>query len=314
MDDLRAICVQHTVFLRREAIEAGYDDRVLQRACRDAVIHRVRQGAYVFMDDWRDLTPEGRHLVTCAAVVRTAKATSVLSHVSAVVAYGMPVWDLPLHEVHLTRLDRLAGRSEAGVRQHRGRIAASDTRTHQGFAVTSPARTALDLTTLVDVEHSLPVLSEMIRATLVTEPELLAELEGKHRVPHTLTSRIAVKLADGRLESVGECRCYYMFFRHGVPLPEPQYEVYDRWGMLLGRVDFAWPELGVFVEFDGKQKYVKYLKDGETVVDAVLREKKREKQICRATGWECLRVTWADLYHPERVCAELMQMLGLKAA
>ena len=42
-------------------------------------------------------------------------------------------------------------------------------------------------------------------------------------------------------------------------MPMPQYEVFDQLGHLLGRVDFAWPELGVFVEFDGKEKYLKYL-------------------------------------------------------
>ena len=46
-------------------------------------------------------------------------------------------------------------------------------------------------------------------------------------------------------------------------------------------MDFAWPEFGVFLEFDGKEKYTKYLKEGESVVDAVLREKKREELICR---------------------------------
>ncbi len=81
-------------------------------------------------------------------------------------------------------------------------------------------------------------------------------------------------------------------------MPIPQYEVYDDNGRLVAVVDFAWPELGLFVEFDGKIKYRAPDRDGETVVDVVLREKKREELVCRITGWRCLRVVWADLYQP----------------
>ena len=39
----------------------------------------------------------------------------------------------------------------------------------------------------------------------------------------------------------------------GLPPPERQFEVRDRHGELLGRVDLAWPGLGMFVELDGQQ-------------------------------------------------------------
>ena len=44
-------------------------------------------------------------------------------------------------------------------------------------------------------------------------------------------------------------------FRAGIPQPELQYAVADENGELIGLVDFAWPEFGVIVEFDGKAKY-----------------------------------------------------------
>ena len=68
-----------------------------------------------------------------------------------------------------------------------------------------------------------------------------------------------------------------MFWRGGLPKPLSQYAVVDGHGRTVARLDFAWPEFGVFLEFDGKEKYTKYLKEGESVVDAVLREKKREE-------------------------------------
>ena len=39
----------------------------------------------------------------------------------------------------------------------------------------------------------------------------------------------------------------------------------------------AWPDYGVFLEFDGKEKYLRYRRPGESVIDTVLREKRREK-------------------------------------
>ena len=70
-------------------------------------------------------------------------------------------------------------------------------------------------------------------------------------------------------------------------------------------VDFAWPELGLFLEFDGKIKYQKLLKEGESPSDVVIREKRREELVCRLTGWRCIRIVWADLYRPERTAANI---------
>jgi len=313
MDDLRAICNKDTVFLRREAIKLGYDDKALQRARRADVLHRVRHGAYTFTDIWDILNERERHLVTCASVLRTTESAAVLSHTSAVAAFGLPLWELPLDEVHVTRMSRKTGRSDADIRQHHGQLAKTAITQAHSMPVTSPARTALDLTTITDVDHALPVLSEMLRRDLTTIADLRAESDAARHVPGTLASDLAIRLADRRLESVGECRCWHMFFCHAMPMPQPQFEVFDRWGVLLGRVDFAWPELKVFVEFDGKEKYLKFRKEGESVIDAVRREKRREESICRATGWRCIRLTWADLYTPAATCARIREMFAIAA-
>jgi hypothetical protein len=313
MDDLRAICNEKTVFLRREAIEAGYDDKALHRAMRKEVIHRVRHGAYSFADAWAKLDERERHLVTCAAVLRTTRAPGVLSHISAVAALGLPTWELPLDEVHLTRTTRKTGRNGAGIRQHHGHLEQADITTAGGLPITAVARTAVDLTTLTDVEHAVPVLSEMLRREMTTIVELQNEVDGARHVPGTLTSDLGIRLADKRLESVGECRSWCMFFRQAMPMPQPQYEVFDQWHVLIGRVDFAWPELKVFVEFDGTEKYLKHRKEGESVLDAVRREKRREEAICRATGWRCIRMTWADLYDPVGTCARIREMFSIAA-
>lgn len=92
-------------------------------------------------------------------------------------------------------------------------------------------------------------------------------------------------------------------------MPEPQYEIKDANGRVVARVDFAWPELGVFLEFDGMVKYQKPLREGETASDVVVREKQRQDLICRLTGWRCIRIVWADLAHPERTAALIRSVL-----
>jgi len=66
----------------------------------------------------------------------------------------------------------------------------------------------------------------------------------------------------------------------------------------VARVDFAWPELKVIVEFDGAEKYHRYRLPGETIEQMVMREKRREDLIREATGWIVIRITWADLGTP----------------
>ena len=309
-DELHAICDQHGLFLRHEALTLGYSDKDLARSRRAKVIHRVRHGSYVFRDLWEALPATEQHHVCAMAVLRTSRTPLVLSHTTAVVAHGAPTWELPLVNVHVTRRDRRGGRHDAGVTQHRGLLLPSDVVEIRGVDVTSATRTALDLTTIVDVEHCLPVFDHLLNIG-ATDKSLLRKGSEAMKLWHdTLNTDLIIRLANPRCESVGESRSWHLFWRYGVPAPEAQYDIRDAGGELIARVDFAWPELGVFLEFDGKEKYLKYRREGETVVDAVLREKKREERICRLTGWRCIRITWADLYRPSETAAYINSVLA----
>lgn len=83
-----------------------------------------------------------------------------------------------------------------------------------------------------------------------------------------------------------------------VPAPTLQYEVLDHCSQLVGRCDFAWLERRTVGEFDGEVKYGRFLRPGETIEEAVLREKLREDAI-RDQGWQVVRWTWDDLWTPQ---------------
>lgn len=299
------------VALRKELITLGYNDRALGRLTQDGVLAKPRRGAYCDGPRYRSLDDSGKHAIRTRAAIKQAGTEVVVSHVSAVPEYEAPTWGLDLSDVNLTREDGKTGRREAGIQQHRGKILEGDVVTRNGIKVMSGTRTALEVSLVASVEAALAVMCHMLRFGFTTL-EALAERYDQSigRWPFSLKTEIVLRLADPRFESVGEVRTFFLCFRHGVPLPQPQYEIHDLLGRLVARVDFAWPDLKVFLEFDGRIKYQKLLKPGENPTDVVLREKEREKMIKRLTGWRCLRITWADLEHPERTAARILAELA----
>lgn len=306
---LKQLCDEHGAFLRKDAVRLGYDDRMIEALIRAGEWHRVRRGAYTLEPLWADADDRRRHGILARAAHRAAKSPAVLSHTSAVLEHTDQYWGLDLHEVHLTRLDGRAGRREAGIRQHRGQVIDGDVVVADGVPATSVVRSALELTTITDVERSLIVINGLLHAKECTREQLLTRYAGMESWPNTLTTELTLRIADPRIASVGESRTQYLLWSQGLPYAEPQYPVHGRHGELLAYLDFAWPSHKVWLEFDGKAKYVKYLESDETPGDVVMREKKREDLVRRLTGWHCIRITWSDLATPERTAAMIWREL-----
>lgn len=306
---IAAIEATHGVFLRPEVLALGYRDEHITAFIDRGDWHRVRRGAYTLGETWRAADEAARYRRLSIAVIRQARTAVVASHTSSVALHHGPLWGLDITRAHITRLDRCAGRKEAGVHQHRGEILDGDLVAVGPYQVTTATRSALEITTIASIEVSLCVMNDFLHRKLTTKAALETRFAQIDTWPDTLNTRIIVSLSDPRVESVGETRSYVMCWRAGLPRPEPQYEVHDERGTLIGRVDFAWPEHGVFLEFDGREKYLKHRRPGESVLDAVLREKRREELICQITGWRCIRITWADLANPEVTAARIRNLL-----
>lgn len=310
MDErLMAICAELGVFLRREAEELGYHDQAIASLVKHKVWHRVRRGAYTSTRIWEALDDAGRYALLTRAALRQARADVVLSHTSALAEYGVPLWGCDFGTVHLTRLDARAGRHESGVQQHSGKLLPGEIVHRNRVPVTSGTRTALDMTTTCGTEVSIAVVDALLHAGHTT-PELLGNRYAlMSQWPNTLHTDLVLRLADGRSESVGETRTRYLCWRQGLPAPIPQVPIFDASGREIARVDLAWPEHGVFLEFDGKVKYEALLKEGERPSDVVVREKMREQLIIELTGWRCIRVVWADLYRPDQTAMRIRNLL-----
>lgn len=302
------------VVLRRDVVRTLSDDRVLTRAVRNGSLVRIRQGAYVLGTVWQQADREARHLLLVRAVLKQYGDDVAASHASAHLVLGGPSWGLDLTNAHLTHLTPIGGRRRsARIIHHHGACLVDDvTRTDEGW-MTAAARTALDTASLAPRVPAVAVLDWHLNQGLTTLEELTRVFERMEQWPRTLSLQMVLRLADGRSESVAETRARLLFLESGLPAPTPQYEIHHPSGRLAGRVDFAWPEYKVMVEIDGLEKYLRLRRAGESVADAVVREKKREDLLRELTGWTMLRFVWSDLDRPRATADRVRRALSRAA-
>ena len=164
--------------------------------------------------------------------------------------------------------------------------------------LTSPPRAAVETASLVGVERALVIFDGAIDLDLATPEELAAMYRRVDGWPQTQHLQVPIRLMRPGAQSVGETRSRFLCWTQGLPEPELQFEVRNEVGIVIGIADMAWPEHGVLGEFDGKVKYGRLLLPHETPGDAVFREKRREDEMRRITGYVFVRVIWWDLGRP----------------
>lgn len=231
----------------------------------------------------------------------------VLSHVSAPIMHELPVWQLPLERVHFTRNGPGSGRVEKLRHVHTTRLEPRHIVMRNGIALTSAARTIVDIARSSPFEQAVVVGDAALHRGLVSADDLREQIDLLRNAAGMDQARLAVDFMDGRSESVGESRSRVLFHREGIGPPRLQALLRDSFGTVIGRVDFLFDE-SVVGEFDGKVKYGALLRPGDDPGDVVFREKIREDAI-REAGWIVIRWTWADLEHPERLIARILNAL-----
>ena len=179
-----------------------------------------------------------------------------------------------------------------------------------GLPLSVAARCAVEVTTMTTLEPALVTVNGMLHAGMLSAEKFAAMACSLKHWPDSLNTALVIRLCDARIESVGETRVDFLCWSQHLPRPTPQVKVRDEYGQVVARVDFAWPDLGVFVEFDGREKYRRFRRENESLEDFLMREKQREERICQLTGWVCIRISWADLEHPERTARRIRRVLA----
>lgn len=295
MDDVR---------LARELVTNGLTKLAISNEVRRGTLHRVRRGAYATRDD---TDPARAHRRLLDATLAVTHPGAVVSHGSAAVLHGLPVPAAALDRVHLTRDRDGGGQRRRWVQVHGHHLDPEDVWQVDGLATTSPARTVVDLACGSRLPDAVAV-GDAALGQGAEVGDLLAVLARVGPRRGIATARRAIELLDARSESYGESVSRVLMAGRGLA-PTPQVLVYDRRGAFVGRVDFAWPELGVVGEFDGRVKYGRDLAPKQDPTDVLWDEKLREDRL-RELGWLVVRWTWADLQHPDEWLARLVRTLG----
>jgi hypothetical protein len=253
---------------------------------RSSAWRRIFRGVYVHRD-----VPDSHELRARAACVLLPRA--VVSGRSAAV-----LWDADLagtdDEVEVTVPPASHAVRIPGLRVRRAALPSGHRTFLRGTPVTTPEATALRLAGLLPGDEAV-VAVDQILATRAARLDDVRALAATARGRGAARARTACSLADGLAASPQETRVRLLLHRSGLPEPVAQHRVLDAHGRFVARVDFAWPEQKLAVEYDGQWH-----------ADPGQFSKDRERlNRLTAAGWRVIFVTAADLRDPLRLLGRI---------
>lgn len=273
---------------------AGMSDKAIASATRRKILIRLFQGAYIQETTWSSLKPWQRDEVLLAGHVVGSHSRGVYSHTSAARLQGLRTWGCG-PKVHITH-SYAPGNSGHGsnVVMHQQSYAVEQIVMMdvglRHVPVTSLAQTVVDCARFLAFEHAVVIGDHAIRQGIdVAGLQLLLDSSAIKR--GSAKARKVLEFLDPLSESAGESRTRAFLARTQLPMPELQLTITTRHGR--HRVDFAWQEYRLILEFDGWGKYFDY----RPTAEAIAQERQREKDLMEL-GWQFVRINWRDLNDP----------------
>jgi hypothetical protein len=289
--------------LRATAVTQGFSDAETARLRRRNALIALHRGAYL---DRPAESVQARHRAVVHATVAGLRVAGVVSHASAALMHDLPLFRVPLPKVHVIRRPPAPGSGSNRVHLHVARLPEDETTSVDGVLLTDVTRTVVDVARTVPFESAVIVADAALARRATTPAELSASLARMGSVPGRRAAARVLAFADRRSESVGESRSRVLLQQQGIAAPQLQVEVLRRDGSLIGRSDFGWEQEGTLGEFDGRVKYGRLLRPGQSAGDAVHEEKLREDEL-RDTGRQVVRWTWPELGTPAVVAGRLVR-------
>ncbi|MEI4274119.1 hypothetical protein TEK04_20535 [Klenkia sp. LSe6-5] len=233
---------------------------------------------------------------TRARAVRLLLPSAVVCGRSAAVLWGVPLAG-PDDEVEVSLPPACTSGRIHGVRVRRRTLPPEDVVQRGDVQVTGLVRTGLDLANAAPRDDAVALIDRFLRSVPVPHQELLAAAEAD-TARGARRAEAAVRLADGLAQSPMETVVRLLLHRSRLPPPVAQFRVRHQ-GREIARVDFAWPEHRVALEYDGRW---------HGAPGQLARDRARLNRLT-AAGWRVVFVTAGDLRDPAgllaRVAAEL---------
>ncbi|MFL5871278.1 MAG: hypothetical protein ACJ75R_09360, partial [Solirubrobacterales bacterium] len=278
---------QHGVVSRAQLRARGFSDRAISIRLGQRRLHVVHRG--VFAVGRRSLSSHGRWL----AGVLAAGAGAVLSHRAAGALWNIIRW---AGEVDVTAPTRRSSRR--GLRFHEGAIAEYERSIEDGIPVTTPARTLIDLASVLDRDRLRQAVAKA-EALELTDRVGLPSLLERHRGRRG-TRALREIVADRRLGldvARSELEIHFGAFLRERGLPRPEMNTWLEVGGTWIQVDCLWRDEGVVVELDSRAHHADW--------DSAEADRARDRALI-AHGLIPIRVTWRAIHlGPDRLEAEL---------
>jgi len=265
---------------------------------------RLESGAWrrMFKDVYLHEAVELSHLTRCRAVALVLPAGAAVSGASAAHLFGADIvgTHAPV-EVTVPRDLRLPGHT--GVVTRYSELRPEDVVYPHGVPATTPVRTAFDLGRGRRLDEAVVGVDALIQMCGVGLDAVAAYArDGRKRWHGVRRLADALALAAPGAESPMETRLRLALTRAGLPGPVLQHRVWDGAGTLVARLDLAYIESRLGIEYDGAS---------HLAPDAVRRDLRRQNAL-RAVGWTLLRFTADDvLRHPGRMAVQVCAAAGL---
>lgn len=286
--------------LRRDRVlAADIDPDQLLSALRSCRLRRVQRGIYA--PRAVELTPLA---LARAAVLSSGIDDAVASHLTAARVHGIA---LPpgKHPEHVTVRRDLRRRDRRELVFHGRALRVNDVEMRDGVAVTTVARTLVDLAATLPRLHAVWAIDDALRRNLCSRDQL--DTAGQ-RYSSSAGAEVAARIAeaDGVAESILETAGRLALIDSGVPLPVPQYVVQDVDGSVVARLDGGYPGRRLGLEFDGREVHAR--------PEAAFHDRRRQNRLERL-GWHVLRFTWWDVVHdPVTFAHDVRLALARKSA
>lgn len=273
---------------RRALDLQGYDEWEIRQI--SASLPHVRRGAYCVE---RPETPAAMHALRARAALNTHEDSQFLSHASAAIAWDLPVFQVDLARVHLSRDRGQHAKVTPGVRYHSYRVAAEDrTHEHRNLRVTTPTRTVIDCALVMPTASAVVIADAALHRGLTSVSQLAHQVSEMSRRKGLAAARRVVALADSQSESPGESRLRLILGDLGIHVVSQAVIIDGR--RTLARADFRVRDSRVLIEFDGRTKY----KDDP---ERYHWEEKRRHDRLIAAGYEVVRIVWDELEKPQAI-------------
>nr|WP_239523486.1 hypothetical protein [Geodermatophilus normandii] len=259
---------------------------------RTSAWRRLRPDVYVAAD--RAVT----HLTRADAVALVAPPQAVFGGRTAAVRHGARHLAGPDDPVEVVLPPGIRWHPTSGVLVRTASLD-GDVVTDGRWCWTTPTRTALDLVRRGPEDEAVVLLDQLVLTGVADLAAVRAAAVALPRCRGSAQARRVTTLADGLAESPQETRLRLLLVRSGLPAPVAQHVV-RHGSRFVARVDFAWPDCRLALEYDGTWH-------GER--EQFARDRERLNRLL-AAGWRVVFVTARDLYRPQELVARVAANLA----